>query len=74
MSRQKKLTPYNAKGKAGKFEAEVTGDRKYATKKSRDEARNANRSLKKSARQQGKSEIRKQLSRIYVDTNNEKTF
>ena len=47
MSRQKKLSPYNAKGKRGKFEGEVTGDRKYATKASREEARIANRSLKK---------------------------
>jgi hypothetical protein len=58
MSRQKKLDPYNAKNKRGKFEAEVSGDRKYATKASREEARIANRSLKKGARQLGKKEIR----------------
>jgi len=62
MSRTKNLTPYNAKGKKGKFEGEIIGERKYATKASRDEARNANRSLKKSARQQGKKEILKQLN------------
>lgn len=61
MSRQKKLSPYNAKSKRGKFEGEVTGDRKYATKASREEARIANRSLKKSARQQGKKDILNQL-------------
>jgi hypothetical protein len=57
MSKKKKLTPYNAKGKRGKFEAEVSGDRKYATKASRDEARNANRSLKKGVRQEAKKAI-----------------
>lgn len=61
MSRVKKLKPYHSKGVKGKFEAEVTGERKYATKKAREEARNANRSLKKSARQDGKNEIRKKL-------------
>jgi hypothetical protein len=61
MSRQKKLSPYNAKEKRGKFEGEITGDRKYATKASREEARIANRSLKKSARQQGKKHIQNQL-------------
>jgi hypothetical protein len=61
MSRIKKLTPYNAKNKRGKFEAVISGERKYATKASREEARIANRSLKKSARQQGKKEIEKQL-------------
>lgn len=61
MSRQKKLSPYNAKGKRGKFEGEVNGERMYATKASREEARIANRSLKKSARQQGKREILNQL-------------
>ena len=62
MSRQKKLSPYNAKGKRGKFEAEISGDRKYATRAAREEARIANRSLKKGARQQGKKEIEKQLN------------
>lgn len=57
MSRQKKLTPYNAKGKHGKFEGEVTGDRKYATKASREEARIATRSLKKGARRENKHVI-----------------
>ena len=65
MSRIKKLKPYQSKSKRiDKFEAEVKGDRKYATKASRDEARNANRSLKKSARQEGKKEIRNQLNRL----------
>jgi len=59
MSKQKKLSPYNAKGKHGKFEGEVTGDRKYATKASREEARIANRSLKKGARNLNKKEIEK---------------
>jgi hypothetical protein len=61
MSRNKKLTPYNAKGKRGKFEAEVKKDRKYATKKAREEAKTANRSLKKSARQQGKKQVEEGL-------------
>lgn len=61
MSRIKKLKPYQSKTKKIKFEAEVKGDRKYATKAAREEARNANRSLKKSARQEGKREIRKYL-------------
>lgn len=64
MSRQKKLTPYNAKNKRGKFEAEISGKRKYATKAAREEARIPNRSLKKSARQEGKKEIRKQFKRF----------
>lgn len=57
MSRQSKLKPYNAKGKKGKFEAEVTGDRKYATKAAREEARIATRSMKKGARRQNKKAI-----------------
>lgn len=57
MSKQKKLNPYNAKGKRGKFEGEITGDRKYATKASREEARIATRSLKKGARRQNKQAI-----------------
>ena len=57
MSRQKKLSPYNATGKRGKFEAEVTGDRKYATRGAREEARIATRSLKKGARSLGKKEV-----------------
>ena len=61
MSRIKKLKPYHEKGVTGKFEAEVKTGRKYATKAAREEARNANRSLKKSARQNGKNYIRKQL-------------
>jgi hypothetical protein len=58
MSRDKKLEPYTGNGKRGKFEAEIKGDRKYATKAAREEARIANRSLKKSARQEGKKQIR----------------
>lgn len=61
MSRNKKLKPYNAKGKSGKFEADIKTGRKYATRNARAEARNANRSLKKSARQIGKQEIRNKL-------------
>lgn len=57
MSRQKKLTPYNTKGKRGKFEPEITGDNKYATKAAREEARIATRSMKKGARQQNKKAI-----------------
>lgn len=63
MSRIKKLKPYHNKDKKGKFIAEVKGDRKYATKAAREEARNANRSLKKSERQRGKKEIVDQLNR-----------
>lgn len=62
MSRTQKLKPYHNKGKKGKFVAEIKGDRKYATKAAREEARNANRSLKKSERQRGKKEIRNKLS------------
>lgn len=59
MSRQKKLKPYAKDGK--KFVAEVKQGRVYATKKARKEARNANRSLKKSERQDAQREIRKKL-------------
>lgn len=58
MSKQKKLSPYNAKGKHGKFEAEISGEQKYATKASRDEARIATRSLKKGARRQNKLAVK----------------
>jgi len=58
---RKKMKPYHAKKMEGKFEAEVGKDRKYATKKAREEARNANRSLKKSERQRAKNEIKKKL-------------
>jgi hypothetical protein len=58
MSRDKKLEPYTGNGKRGKFEAEIKCDRKYATKAAREEARIANRSLKKSVRQEGKKQIR----------------
>lgn len=61
MSRNKKLTPYNVKGKHGKFEPEITGDRKYATKKAREEARIANRSMKKGVRQQAKKDIQNRV-------------
>lgn len=61
MSRIKKLKPYQAKTKKVKFVADVSKDRKYATKAAREEARNANRSLKKSERQRAKKEIRKGL-------------
>ena len=64
MSRVKKLKPYHANKKQVKFVAEVGKDRKYATKKARDEARNANRSLKKSERQRAKNEIRKIVGNI----------
>lgn len=58
MSKQKKLIPYNEQGKYGKFEADISGDRKYATKASRDEARIATRSLKKGARRQNKLAVK----------------
>lgn len=61
MSRIKKLKPYHEKNIEGKFKADVKDGRKYATRAAREEARNANRSLKKSARQSGKMEIRKKL-------------
>lgn len=61
MSRVKKLKPYQSKTKEIKFEATVGANKQYATKKARDEARNANRSLKKSARQQASKDIRKSL-------------
>lgn len=57
MSKKKKLSPYNSTGKYGKFEADINGDRKYATKAARDEARIATRSLKKGARRENQRAI-----------------
>lgn len=64
MSRIGKLKPYHEKKKVGKYVADVGTDRKYASKQAREEARNANRSMKKSARQKSKREIRDALDNI----------
>lgn len=55
----KKMQPYQSQPSWVSFKAEVSPNRKYATKAARDEARNANRSLKKGERQRAKNEIRR---------------
>ena len=57
----KKMQPYQAQPSWVSFKAEIKEGAKYATKKARDEARNANRSLKKGERQRAKNEIRKSI-------------
>ena len=68
MARKKNLSPYVAKKDNGrdKIEAKVSNGKSYSTKKQREEARVANRSRKKSARQEGKKEIEKIIDKIWT--------
>ena len=65
LKKKKKLAPYLATKDEGqlKFKADICIGHNYPTKSARDEARRANRSRKKAARQEANKDIKKELEK-----------